>query len=157
MEQEKKYCKYCGELIFKDAVMCPKCGRQVESLSEGKTAGNIIVNANSSSAASSSAASTMAAANPNTICSGKRCSKWTAFFLCLFFGGFGAHKFYEGKIGSGILYLFTFGIFGIGWLIDIFNQSFEPAVLAHINYMLLFKIIFPNRFGCFQTIAAAVF
>lgn len=122
MEQEKKYCKYCGELIFKDAVMCPKCGRQVESLSEGKTAGNIIVNANSSSAASSSAASTTAAANPNTICSGKRCSKWTAFFLCLFFGGFGAHKFYEGKIGSGILYLFTFGIFGIGWLIDIFNH-----------------------------------
>ena len=42
-----------------------------------------------------------------------------AFVLCLLLGGLGAHKFYEGKTGLGILYFFTFGLFGIGWIIDI--------------------------------------
>lgn len=41
--------------------------------------------------------------------------------LCLFLGFLGGHKFYEGKIGTGILYLFTGGLFLIGWLIDLFN------------------------------------
>ena len=45
-------------------------------------------------------------------------NKWAAFFLCLFVGLFGAHKFYEGKIGMGILYILTVGLFGIGWIID---------------------------------------
>lgn len=53
-------------------------------------------------------------------------SKWTAFFLCLFLGEFGAHKFYEGKVGMGILYLFTFGLCGIGWLIDLIALLFKP-------------------------------
>ena len=42
----------------------------------------------------------------------------TAFLLALFLGVFGAHKFYEGKVGTGLLYLFTFGLFGFGVLID---------------------------------------
>ncbi|MBI9015602.1 MAG: TM2 domain-containing protein [Clostridiales bacterium] len=32
-------------------------------------------------------------------------NKWVAFFLALFLGGIGAHKFYEGKILLGIIYL----------------------------------------------------
>jgi TM2 domain-containing membrane protein YozV len=39
--------------------------------------------------------------------------------LCLFFGTFGIHRFAVGKVGTGILYLFTFGILGIGALIDL--------------------------------------
>lgn len=46
-------------------------------------------------------------------------SKTVAILLCLFFGGIGIHRFYVGKIGSGILYLFTGGLFGIGWLVDL--------------------------------------
>lgn len=38
--------------------------------------------------------------------------------LCFFLGGLGAHKFYNKKIGAGILYLFTYGLFGIGWFVD---------------------------------------
>lgn len=43
---------------------------------------------------------------------------WIDFFICLFLGIFGVHKFRERKIGIGILYLCTMGLFGIGWFID---------------------------------------
>lgn len=48
-----------------------------------------------------------------------RKNKTVALLLCIFLGYFGAHKFYVGKVGMGILYLFTGGLFGIGWLVDI--------------------------------------
>lgn len=57
---------------------------------------------------------------------GKECNKWISFLLCLFLGGLGAHKFYEGKLGMGILYLFTLGLFGIGSLIDLIMILFSP-------------------------------
>lgn len=41
-----------------------------------------------------------------------------AYFLCLFLGWAGAHRFYQKKIGTGVLYLLTFGLFAIGWLVD---------------------------------------
>ena len=38
--------------------------------------------------------------------------------LCLFLGGIGVHRFYAGKIGTGILQLITLGGCGIWTLID---------------------------------------
>lgn len=49
---------------------------------------------------------------------GRQKNKWVALLLCLFLGVVGGHKFYEGKVGMGVLYLFTGGLFGIGALID---------------------------------------
>ncbi|HIT34056.1 MAG TPA: TM2 domain-containing protein [Candidatus Faecousia intestinigallinarum] len=46
-------------------------------------------------------------------------NKITALLLCIFLGWLGIHRFYVGKIGTGLLYLFTGGLFGVGWLIDI--------------------------------------
>jgi len=45
--------------------------------------------------------------------------KITTLILCLFLGIFGAHRFYVRKTGSGILWLLTCGLLGIGWIVDI--------------------------------------
>lgn len=42
-----------------------------------------------------------------------------ALLLALFLGVLGVHRFYAGKIGTGLLYFFTGGLFGIGYLVDI--------------------------------------
>lgn len=44
--------------------------------------------------------------------------------LAILLGYLGIHRFYVGKVGTGILFLFTFGWLGIGWLIDIFTVLF---------------------------------
>ncbi len=53
-------------------------------------------------------------------------SKWVAFFLCLFFGVLGIHKFYEGRVLLGIVYLLTLGLCGIGVIIDLIILLFKP-------------------------------
>lgn len=55
-------------------------------------------------------------------------SKLVTFLLCWFLGVFGVHRFYVGKIGTGILWLLTGGLFGVGILVDmimILTNSFR--------------------------------
>lgn len=115
-EEKTKFCKHCGEKIPYDAVICTKCGRQVENL-EGNAAQPSVVINNSNQNLNQ---------NVNAVHAGRWRNKWFAFFLCLFLGFFGAHKFYEGKIGMGILYLLTAGIFGFGWIIDCIILLLKP-------------------------------
>lgn len=46
-------------------------------------------------------------------------SKVVALILCLFLGLFGIHRFYAGKIGTGLLMFITLGGYGIVWLVDL--------------------------------------
>ena len=45
--------------------------------------------------------------------------RWVAALLCLLLGYLGVHRFYVGKIGTGLLWLFTFGFGGLGVLLDL--------------------------------------
>lgn len=41
-------------------------------------------------------------------------------YLLWIFGFLGAHRFYYGKPISGTIWFLTFGLFGVGWLLDVF-------------------------------------
>ncbi|UXR64076.1 TM2 domain-containing protein [Bdellovibrio bacteriovorus] len=41
-------------------------------------------------------------------------------YVLWIFGFMGAHRFYFGKSVSGTIWFFTFGLLGVGWLIDLF-------------------------------------
>lgn len=104
-KMETKFCEFCGNKVAIDAVLCPKCGKQLEELKTETSNSNpqVVIN------------------NSNTINGAygrKQCDKWIALLLCIFLGVFGGHKFYEGKVGMGVLYLFTVGLFGIGLIVD---------------------------------------
>lgn len=129
----RQRCDNCGS-VFENAGFCPKCGVKVGSRAKicpdcGATYYSAAcpdcgycVGRTRQQPVTQVIYQTQQVAVP----SGKRCSKWVAFFLCFFLGYLGAHKFYEGKNGMGILYLFTIGLFGIGWLIDTFSLLFKP-------------------------------
>lgn len=87
------YCYKCGKEIDDEAVVCPGCGCATRNYT----------------------AKTIAVANLET--SPK--SRLVALLLCIFLGIFGVHRFYLGKIGTGLVWCFTLGCMEIGWIIDI--------------------------------------
>lgn len=92
---DEKFCSECGSTIKVKAEICPKCG--VRQISPPNALGNIAPN-------------------------GK--SKIVAAVFAFFLGGFGAHKFYLGQVGKGLLYLLFF------W-------TFIPAIIAFIEFIIL--------------------
>ena len=110
------FCKHCGATIPDDAVICTACGRQVSELkSSNYSQPNIVINNSNNNV------------NANVVANGgKMKSKWVALLLCIFLGGLGAHKFYEGKMGMGILYLFTCGLFYVGVIVDFISILCKP-------------------------------
>ncbi len=111
VQQEMKFCSECGQKVLKKAVICPHCGCQIAATKVENTPQVVINNTNQNSN------------NNNNVVAGvpygaRLRNKWTAFFLCLFFGWIGAHKFYEGKFGSGIIFALTGGLFGFGWFFN---------------------------------------
>lgn len=114
-----KFCKHCGEKFPLEAVVCTKCGCPVEELKQAVQQPSIVVN---NSNVNTNANTHMMAGVPM----GRWKNQWASFFLCLFLGFFGAHKFYEGKIGMGILYLLTGGLFYIGAFVDLIVILTKP-------------------------------
>ena len=117
-QQQMKFCKHCGAKVPLQAVICTSCGGQIEELKQAQQPNIVINNSNNNS-------------NVNTNINGRGYrgrakNKWVALILCFFFGYLGAHKFYEGRTGMGFLYLFTCGLAGIGWLIDLIALLCKP-------------------------------
>jgi len=52
-----------------------------------------------------------------------------AWILLTFLGVFGIHRFYLGKWGTGLLYLVTLGIFGIGLIYDFWTLNSQISEL----------------------------
>jgi hypothetical protein len=82
------FCPNCGKEVSNLAVSCPGCGHPLNKQTQ------------------------------QTIKVVSQKSRLAVVLLCLFLGWFGIHRFYVGKIGTGILWLFTGGLFGLGWVID---------------------------------------
>ena len=87
----ERRCQNCGTRYFSNA--CPSCGYMAGPLRYTPVP------------------------QPQATVSPK--SRTIALILCFFLGIYGAHRFYTGKIGSGILYICTVGVFGIGWIVDL--------------------------------------
>lgn len=107
---DERFCGECGSVIKAKAEICPKCG--VRQLSQ-QTSINL---------------------GPTTA-NGK--TKIAAALFAVFLGGFGAHKFYLGQTGQGILYLLFF------W-------TFIPSIIAFVEFILLLTMsdsTFDQRFG----------
>lgn len=123
-ESNLKFCKFCGAKIHVDAVLCTSCGRQVEQLQSANASQQpqiVINNANNNTNTNTAVAAAVVG-----VPMGKKKSKWVCLALWFFLGLVGGHKFYDGKIGSGLLYMFTGGLFLVGWFIDLFAILNRP-------------------------------
>jgi len=141
---KKRKCSYCGGYSTADETHCLCCGARYEGFAveeevkkvetpkvkvqETTTQQNDILNQTSQTQVNSTYS--VKYQEPPKM---KR--KWIALLLCLFLGMFGAHKFYEGKSGKGILYLFTCGLFVFGWLYDCVSYFMIKGDTYDVNYV----------------------
>lgn len=105
-----KDCQRCGAKMPVDSIYCLACGKKFKNIfypvDDFETVSKIVKESMNQR-------------------QGVWKNKWVSLLLCIFLGWIGAHKFYEGKIGMGILYICTFGLLGFGWIIDIFRIAIK--------------------------------
>ena len=112
-------CKHCGAEVKSNQTVCAFCGCEIERPQQ-QAPQNVVINNYNYANSEPSVTQNEVAAQPVNINLVSNKNKILALILCIFFGYFGLHRFYVGKNSSGLLYLFTMGIFGFGWFIDIF-------------------------------------
>lgn len=109
------FCIKCGSEIHDSAIICPNCGCATPHFQQQKEQPNVVINNTNTNR--NTAINGIGIASPK--------SKIVALVLCFFLGWLGAHRYYVGKIGTGIIWTCTFGMFGIGALIDFFLILFN--------------------------------
>jgi len=118
-------CAYCGKPFCKECLVEVKgrmyCKEDLGNvLDEAKQASSAVPTINITNSNESTNTNT----NVNgAMAYGPRKKKMTALILCIvgFFGFGGLHRMYVGKVGSGVLHLLTYGICGIGTIIDLIS------------------------------------
>ncbi len=114
-------CAYCKCRVFPEDRKCPSCGSRVFVEEEIRKAPQ----EEEKSQETAHAAQPEREVHYQTIyrtiyvkpeTSAK--SRWVALVLCLFFGWVGVHRFYVGKNATGVLYLLTGGLLGMGLAVD---------------------------------------
>lgn len=118
------YCAYCKTHILNPGQKCPNCGstrfltddeppRQTADSSEPRVEYRTVY-------VEKPVYVEQPVYRGKTILRTSSSKSWiVALVLCLLAGGLGFHRFYVGKVASGVFYLLTFGWFGIGWLVDL--------------------------------------
>lgn len=107
---DEKYCSECGSVIKTKAEICPKCGVRQFNQPASINLGSLASNGKSRIA--------------------------TALFA-LILGSFGAHRFYLGQIGLGVLYL-------------VFCWTWIPTIVSFVEFILLLIMSdeeFDRRYG----------
>lgn len=115
--ENTKFCLECGAKINRNAVICPHCGCQVDNTIQNQP--QIVIN---NSNQNQNQNNNMVSNNQGRVL----CNKWVSILLCIFLGWLGGHKYYERKIGTGIVYTCTFGFLFIGVIIDFLNLLAKP-------------------------------
>jgi len=96
------FCPSCGVVISNKAKFCPNCGKSSDFSNNNNSPVNQYDTINSADARE------------------KREQQWLiTLLLCIFLGGFGAHRFFVGKIGTALLMIITLGGLGVWWLVDL--------------------------------------
>lgn len=105
-------CKNCGANV-ENAQACPNCGTILQAgNSTSQQIPTIIIN----NVNKNENTNTNAGYGGNGI---SHKSKMVALILAIFLGCLGIHRFYVGKVGSGLIWLLTGGLFVFGWIYDI--------------------------------------
>jgi len=60
---------------------------------------------------------------------GLGCRLVLGYLFLFFFGVFGIHRLYLGRVFTGVLWMFTGGLFGLGLLFDIFAVPYMAATV----------------------------
>ena len=113
------YCSNCGKELADVAVICPACGVPTDNYKAQTQAPQyqqpiVINNTNTNTNVN----------NVNVRGGYPHKSKSTALLLAIFGGWCGLHRFYVGKVGTGLIWLFTFGFGFFGWGIDVLTILF---------------------------------